>query len=77
MNDRKIYDNCSRHYEIWKDLETIDVIKQTLSLNEYIGFLKGNILKYRLRAGKKDDALRDIDKAINYEDELTQVLDDD
>ena len=37
-----------------------------VSKEEYIGFLKGNVIKYVVRCGKKDDAVQDIDKAINY-----------
>ena len=37
-----------------------------MSEEEYLGFLKGNIIKYTVRAGHKDDAIRDIDKAIDY-----------
>jgi len=37
-----------------------------LSKDEYIGFCKGNVIKYTVRAGHKDDASIDIDKAIDY-----------
>ena len=40
--------------------------KGLLSNEEYIGFLKGNVIKYVVRAGHKDDAIKDIDKAIDY-----------
>ena len=45
----------------------IDCMKQGLiSKEEYIGFLKGNIIKYVVRCGKKEDAISDINKAIHY-----------
>lgn len=37
-----------------------------ISYEQYIGFLKGNVIKYTVRAGYKDDAIKDIDKAIDY-----------
>lgn len=37
-----------------------------ISDDEYIGFCKGNVIKYVVRAGSKEDAIKDIDKAINY-----------
>lgn len=37
-----------------------------MSKEEYIGFCKGNVIKYTVRAGKKDDALLDIVKAMDY-----------
>lgn len=40
--------------------------KGLLTKEEYKGFLKGNIIKYTIRAGEKDDALMDIVKAMDY-----------
>jgi hypothetical protein len=56
----------SKHYEIWKDFEAIDVLKNCLKKEEYIGFLKGNILKYQLRLGKKDDVQKEVQKILDY-----------
>lgn len=48
-------------------LSPINAMKAGLvSKEEYIGFLKGNVIKYVVRCGKKDDAISDIEKAINY-----------
>ena len=52
MNQFK--DKESKHYEIYDGLEAIDIIENTLTKEEFIGFCKGNILKYQLRMGKKD-----------------------
>ncbi len=51
-------------------LETIEVIKGSLSKEEYSGFLKGNILKYVSRADFKGKAVEDLEKAKWYLDEL-------
>lgn len=48
-----------------------------MSKEEYIGFLKGNVIKYTVRAGKKDDPLMDIFKAIDYLYHLHKALSDD
>ena len=64
----------SKHYEIWKDFEAIDVLKNCLKKEEYIGFLKGNILKYQLRLGKKDDVSKEIEKIKDYKKELDFIL---
>ena len=40
--------------------------KGLLSREETIGFIKGNVIKYTVRAGKKENASRDIVKAIDY-----------
>ena len=73
----KVKNEKSKHYELWQDFEVIDLIKATLTQEEYQGFLKGNALKYRLRAGKKnienDSILKDIEKALDYENELNNI----
>ena len=45
-----------------------------ISKEEFIGFCKGNVIKYVVRCGKKDDAIKDIDKAINYLELLKKVI---
>lgn len=37
-----------------------------ISKEEFIGFCKGNIIKYVVRCDKKGDMIGDINKAINY-----------
>ena len=49
------------HYETGKDYDIIDVCKD-YALN----FNKGNIIKYVAIAGKKDDELQDLRKALDY-----------
>ena len=67
--------NNPKHYQLFADgMESFDVIRRTLDHHEYIGFLKGNILKYRLRAGKKGVADICLAKADWYEDELTKYI---
>lgn len=52
-------------------MEAIFVIRASLTDEEFVGFVKGNVLKYRLRAGKKtDDPTEDIRKAETYESML-------
>lgn len=51
-------------------LETIEVIKGSLSKEEYSGFLKGNILKYISRADFKGKTIEDLEKAKWYLDEF-------
>ena len=70
----KVKNPNAKHYEIWHDFETIDIIKNVLIKDEYIGFLKGNILKYQLRLGKKDDVEKEKIKIKDYQNELNQIL---
>jgi hypothetical protein len=53
--------------------EVIVVLQDALTTNEYKGFLKGNIIKYTLRAGFKDDKDMDLEKAKWYIDKLKEV----
>jgi hypothetical protein len=55
-----------KHYSFF-DTEVIDIIRSSITMEQFIGYCKGNSIKYRLRAGKKDDALQDILKAEEYE----------
>lgn len=48
-----------------------DVMEAVLTREEFIGFLKGNIIKYSMRAGKKDSD--DAGKARHYMLKLREV----
>lgn len=57
-------------------VEPILVMQALFSHDEFIGFLKGNILKYRLRAGHKDGEKgmkSDLDKIHVYEEWLERA----
>lgn len=62
--------NFPKHYDVFPGLEAIDIIKSVLTTEQFNGFLMGNALKYRLRAGNKDSAITDINKAIWYQKKL-------
>ncbi|MGI9136095.1 MAG: DUF3310 domain-containing protein [Candidatus Nanopelagicales bacterium] len=47
-------------------IETIEYIKAKLTAEEFIGYLKGNVIKYTSRAGKKQDTIQDLEKAQWY-----------
>ena len=70
IDNNKAKNPNSKHYELWENFEAIDVIKLALTDEEYKGFLKGNILKYQLRLGKKDEVLKEIEKIEDYKREL-------
>jgi hypothetical protein len=70
----KVKNPNAKHYELWEDYEAIDVIKTLLSKKEYLGHLKGNILKYQLRLGKKDNVDRELEKIKDYQNELNFLI---
>jgi len=57
------------HYQLSDGIEAIQVIASALTKEEFHGYCLGNTLKYRLRAGKKNEIGEDINKA-NYYQEL-------
>ena len=48
------------------------VMEAVLTHAEFVGFLKGNIIKYSLRQGKKDSP--DADKARHYMQKLKEII---
>jgi hypothetical protein len=65
-----------KHYELWPGTQALDVMKATLSHEEFIGFLKGNILKYQLRMGNKESepSEKDLQKINTYKQILKESL---
>ena len=57
--------NSPSHYQL-DGLEAIDIIKASLTADEYLGYLKGNALKYVLREPFKGNAKQDVAKAQWY-----------
>ena len=60
------------HYNQGKT-ETIDILKEFLTEEEFIGFLKGNVLKY-LHRYKYKNGLEDLNKASWYLDKLKEQV---
>ncbi len=56
-----------KHYQTLGGVNTIEQIVCTLTEAEWLGACKFCIQKYRLRAGKKGDAMQDIEKANEVE----------
>ena len=54
------------HYQLMEGVESIEVIARAMTVEQWHGFCLGNMLKYRIRAGKKDALQQDIDKADFY-----------
>ena len=46
--------------------ETIKVLEAWLTPEQFIGFCRGNTIKYQSRAGKKGDCVEDLKKAEFY-----------
>lgn len=59
------------HYQVFPGTESIEIIARSMTQAEFRGFCMGNVLKYRLRAGKKSDQAsmeKDLRKADFYKE---------
>ena len=65
-NDATGFVSAQKHYAT-KERECIDRIRDELGDVGFVAFCKGNVLKYRDRAGHKDDVEQDESKAKWYE----------
>lgn len=64
--------NHPRHYQLPSGRESVDVMREILTEEEFRGWCKGNALKYIFREGKKDDAVQDIEKAMKFLEFITE-----
>ena len=64
--------NHDKHY-LESVVEPIKVMEKLFTKEELKGFIKGNILKYRLRMGHKDDIQKELDKIRVYEQWLVKL----
>ena len=59
------------HYMLFDNVEAIEVIARSMTVEAFRGYCLGNILKYRLRAGKKSELAtmeKDLKKAAFYQE---------
>lgn len=64
--------NSPSHYAFFDDVEAIEIIASSMTVEQFKGYCMGNKLKYRLRAGAKDDLQQDIDKSNKYSELFEQ-----
>ena len=65
--------NSPKHY-IQGSVECIDAIQAALTEEQFIGFLRGNVIKYHWRLGNKDIPLQEVEKGLWYANKLKEVL---
>lgn len=66
--------NKPKHYN-QGNIECIDAIEAMLSHEEFVGYLRGNSLKYRWRFRYKN-GVEDLRKAEWYENKLLEILEE-
>lgn len=55
-------------------IQPIELMEATLTREEFLGYLKGNMIKYAMRAGRKDETQKDINKYNQYKEFYEYVL---
>ena len=69
--------NHPSHYRIkleeGQEIEALSVIKATLTVEEFKGYLVGNMIKYILRHKKKNKD-EDLKKLCFYSEELKEIM---
>lgn len=61
----------SKHYELLA-IEPWEIMEKNFTTEEFVAYLKGNIIKYTLR--DKGQALTDAEKIKHYSEKLIEVL---
>ena len=65
--------NSPEHYNMLS-VEAIDIIEMSMTKEEFLGYLKGNALKYMIRYKHKDNPKQDLSKANWYLKKLEEKL---
>lgn len=50
-----------------------DVMQAVMTPEEFRGFIKGNIIKYAMRQGRKEGEELDAEKALHYMEKLQEI----
>lgn len=61
------------HYQV-SDKQPIEIMQDYLPHDQFIGFLRGNVIKYQLRLGHKGETVKDALKCWQYADWLAKAL---
>lgn len=56
------------------DIQPWQAMESWLTHEEFIGYLRGNVIKYMARAGKKDATKQEYQKAHHYLTKLMEVM---
>ena len=65
--------NSPEHYNML-DIEAINLIEMSMTKDEFLGYLKGNVLKYIIRYKHKGKAGEDLDKGKWYLEKLRNKI---
>lgn len=64
-------EHYDEHYQ--GDVQPIELMQSVMSTEAFMGFLRGNIIKYTCRLGKKDEVAKETTKILRYAEWLDKV----
>ena len=64
-------EHYDEHYQ--GDVQPIELMQSVMSTEAFMGFLRGNIIKYICRLGKKDEVAKETTKILRYAEWLDKV----
>ena len=72
---REEADRVPEHYDAHYlgDVQPIELMQSAMSKEAFMGFLRGNIIKYACRLGKKDGVAKETTKILRYAEWLDKV----
>ena len=65
--------SAATHYQ-QGTLQPIQIMQEQMTAEQFIGYLRGNVIKYACRIGRKDDVVKDAEKIQQYSVWLVQAL---
>ena len=66
---------AAKHYQV-SDMQPIEIMQSYMPKEQFLGLLRGNVIKYILQMGHKDDKLKEAEKACQYAEWLVKALKD-
>lgn len=64
--------SSNSHYDT--SIQPIETMQANMAPEEFLGYLKGNIIKYACRCGRKDEPLKEAKKIKEYAGWLVDAL---
>lgn len=70
------WEKSGEHHDTHYQTKTqpLETMQANMTHEEFIGFLKGNIIKYACRSGRKDDPLKEAEKIQRYAGWLVEAI---
>lgn len=63
----------AKHYQTLTQ-QPIEIMQRLMTREQFLGFLHGNVVKYALRCGRKDDPAKEMEKVRQYADWYVRAL---